>query len=214
LRVVHDGLPFNPGTVDRAAARRTFSLPEDAIVIGSLGHLSPVKGFDLLIEAFSRIASEFPKAFLLIAGGDILGDRQVRLILQKQIADLGLNERIHLPGALDTRQGFFSCMDLFAVASRTEGFSLSLVEAMQHGLPSVVTSSGGCTEAARPEKEALRFTSGNTLDLAEKLKELINNPELRLRLGEAARKRAQSYLTLTRCAQEYHQVYKEALTKH
>jgi glycosyltransferase involved in cell wall biosynthesis len=214
LTVVHDGLPFFPGDINRTDARRMFSLPDDAIVIGSLGHLAPVKGFDLLIDAFARLASDIPRAILLIAGGDILGDNRVRLLLQKQISKLGLAERVRLLGPLDTRQGFLSCLDLFAVASRTEGFSLALVEAMQHGLPSVVTSAGGCIEAARPDREALCFTSGNTLELAGKLKELINNPALRAKLGQAAQKRAQTYLSVARCADEYRKVYREVLTKH
>jgi glycosyltransferase involved in cell wall biosynthesis len=214
LTVVHDGLPFDPGDMNRTDARPIFNLPDDAIVVGSLGHFAPVKGFDLLIDAFARLASDSPEAILLIAGGDILGDNRVRLFLQEQISKLSLTERVRLLGPLDARQGFLSCLDLFAVASRTEGFSLSLVEAMQHGLPSVVTSAGGCIEAARPDQEALCFTSGNTLELAGKLKELINNPGLRMKLGQAALKRAQTYLSVTRCADEYQKVYMEVIGKH
>jgi glycosyltransferase involved in cell wall biosynthesis len=213
LTVVHDGLPFHPGDASRAEARRMFNLPDDAVVIGSLGHLAPVKGFDLLIDAFARLSGEIPNSILLIAGGDILGDNRLRLLLQKQISGLGLTERVRLLGPLDTRQGFLSGLDLFAVASRTEGFSLALVEAMQHGLPSVVTSAGGCLEAARPDQEALVFTSGNIAELADKLKRLMNNPDQRAKLGQAAQKRAQTHLSITRCADEYDKVYKEVLAK-
>jgi glycosyltransferase involved in cell wall biosynthesis len=134
--------------------------------------------------------------------------------LQKQISDLGLSGRIRLLGVLDTRQGFLSGLDLFAVASRTEGFSLALVEAMQHGLPSVVTSAGGCAEAARPGQESLLFTSGNIVDLADKMKKLINDSSLRAKLGQSARERAKTYLTVARCAGEYNRVYEEVNRSH
>lgn len=209
LCVVHDGIPFNPGTITRAEARTLFKLPADAFVIGSLGHFAPVKGFDLLIDAFARVAEDIEHSCLLIAGGDILGDNSVRNSLQNQINQLRLTDRIRLLGALDTRQGFLGCLDLFAVASRTEGFSLALVEAMQHGLASVVTSAGGCSEAARPEQESLVFASGDAGHLADQLRVLAQNADLRSKLGTAARLRAQSYLTLNRCAAEYEKVYEE-----
>ncbi|MBU0690280.1 glycosyltransferase family 4 protein [bacterium] len=209
LRVVHDGLPFNPGTISRDEARARFNIAPDAFVIGSLGHLSPVKGFDLLIDAFARLAPQFENSMLLIAGGGVLGDNQVRNLLQEQIDCSGLSKRVRLLDTLDTRQGFLGCLDLFAVASRTEGFSLALVEAMQHGLASVVTSAGGCLEAARPGEESLVFTSGNVGHLADQLRLLIKDSELRAKLGSSAQIRAQNYLTLNRCAAEYEKVYEE-----
>jgi glycosyltransferase involved in cell wall biosynthesis len=78
---------------------------------------------------------------------------------------------------------------------------------MQHGKPSVVTSAGGSIEAARPEREALVFESGNPASLASNLERLIGDSHLRNTLGEAARSRAQSYLTIERCAADYNILY-------
>jgi len=209
IRVVHDGLEFAPEPVDNSVARRDLGLPMRGLLIGSLGHLAPVKGFDLLIDALARIGDSQPDLSLVIAGGDVLGDPTVRNRLRAQAQRLGLADRVHLLGALQSRQAFFSALDLLAVASRTEGFSLALVEAMQHGLPSVVTSAGGCGEAARPQMESIVFRSGNIEDLARSLQLLTTDAALRVKLGSAARLRAQSYLTLDRCAGEYEQVYEE-----
>jgi glycosyltransferase involved in cell wall biosynthesis len=212
MTVVHDGLPLNSNTLSRDDARARLGLPNDATTIGSLGFFAPVKGFDLLIRAFAPLASRDAHLLLLIAGGDVLGDTSHRQELERLIARLGLMDRVQLIGPVDPRAGFLAALDIFVVASRSEGFSLSLIEAMQHGLPSVVTSAGGSLEAARPGKEALVFQSGDTADLSRKLEKLLLERSMRETFGRSSRERAETYLTIERCATEYDLVYDQVLS--
>jgi glycosyltransferase involved in cell wall biosynthesis len=204
---IHNGVPRLPTPVLRETARKHFAVTEGQLIIGSLGHMAPVKGFDLLIRAFAELAPQYPQLMLWIAGGDVMGDMSVRHSLQELANRHALGSRIRIMDALDQRDEFLAALDLFVVASRTEGFSLVLAEAMQYGKPSVVTSAGGCSEVARSEQEALVFESGNVHNLAKNIERLVTNSDLRATLGSASFERANSYLSLQRCAEEYLAAY-------
>jgi glycosyltransferase involved in cell wall biosynthesis len=208
---IHNGLEPPAALLSQAEARARLSLPRDAILIGSMGYHAPVKGFDILVRAFARVAPRHPAARLLIAGGDVLGNNRPRLGLERLIRNLGLGDRVQLLDVQDPCAGFMSALDLFVVASRTEGMPLVLLEAMWHGKPSVVSSAGGCVEAARPGHESMVFQSRNIFDLAANLEILISDKGLRETLGKAAWARASAYLTLSRCAGEYERLYSEVL---
>ncbi|MFH1010700.1 MAG: glycosyltransferase family 4 protein [bacterium] len=208
---IHNGLAEVPNLVDKESGRARFRIAADSIVLGSLGFMAPVKGFDLLIRAAGSLTPRYPRLCLLIAGGDVLGQESVRRTLQKLVKKLNLQEHVQLLDALDPAEGFFSALDIYVVSSRTEGTPLSLIEAMQYGKPSVVTSAGGCVEAARPELEGLVFRSGDVRSLAGAIERLIMDGSLRESLGHAARERAAGYLTLSRCAGEYENLYSSVL---
>jgi glycosyltransferase involved in cell wall biosynthesis len=209
---VHNGLPPLPNRPDRETARQSFGIGERTLLLGSLGYFAPVKGFDVLLRAFALLAPRYPEAQLQIAGGDILGDTSVRLSLEKLLRELALDGRARLLCNVPSRDDYLSALDVFVVSSRTESFHLGLAEAMQFGLPSVVTSAGGCVEVARPGSESFVFTSGNPRSLAGQLEILITDPERRAALGHAALARAESYLTMTRCADDYERVYDAVLS--
>lgn len=200
--------------IPKDAARKALGIPQDAVLVGAIGYFAPVKGFDILLRAFARLASRHPNLHLLIAGGDILGDTSVRRSLEKLISTLDIGRRAKLLDALDPQAGFLSALDIFAVSSRTESFHLGLADAMRHGKPSVVTSAGGCVEVARPGKEGLMFDSRNPHSLASQLEILILDPQLREVFGKAAQERALTSLTLARCAAEYEEVYRQVISGH
>jgi glycosyltransferase involved in cell wall biosynthesis len=208
---IHNGLPDNHAILPRENGREQLGIAPDALLIGSLGFMAPVKGYDLLIRAAKSLVAKNPRLLVVIAGGDVLGDTSVRESLRKLIERFGLQDHIQLRGMLDPKKGFLSALDIYVVSSRTEGMPLSLIEAMQHGKPSVVSSAGGSSEAARPGLEGLTFKAGDVRSLTQALEKLISDQDLRESLGCSAQARATNYLTLTRCAQEYEQLYFDVL---
>lgn len=106
--------------------------PGDGQRIVAVGRLTPQKGFDLLISAFAQITSRFPQASLTI-----FGEGTERPALEKQVADLGLNDRVRLPGVTSRPGIWIEQADIFAFSSRFEGFGNVLVEAVAAGLPCV-----------------------------------------------------------------------------
>lgn len=182
-------------------------------VISSLGFFDPRKGFDLLILAFNKIAPAHPDTILVIAGGDIDGDRSYRNQLEELHEKSPFRERIQLLGEQKSGINFLANSDFCVVPSREEPASTVLIEAMHLGIPSVVTSAGGGNELARHEHESLVFESGNIADLADKLDRLLSDRELAAKLGKAAATKAHTQLTLERCARDYVALYKEVLSE-
>lgn len=208
---IYNGLPENHARLPTEAGRKRQGIAPHALVVGSLGFLAPVKGFDLLIRAVAHLTPRYPQLLLLIAGGDVLGHGSVRQSLHRLVDNLSLEGQVQLLDTLNPQQGFLSALDIYVVSSRTEGLPLSLLEAMKHGKPSVVSSAGGCAEAARPGLEGLVFKSGNVESLAQTIERLIRDGGLRNSLGRAAQERVRSYLTLRRCADEYERLYADVL---
>ena len=93
-----------------------------------------IKGFDLAIEVFSKIAYMFPNVDLDIAGE---GDDSSLIILEGKARELGIEERVHFLGKRNDIQGVMREHKLFILSSRTEGFPLVVTEAMTQGLPCV-----------------------------------------------------------------------------
>lgn len=213
IRCIFDGFPTKTAQKPQKEARRQLNLPENRIIVGSLGYLAPVKGFDLLVEAAGLLKTEFPELLVLIGGRDVLGDTAVRTELEKLIRRKNLEQTVQIFDIKDSPTDFLATLDLYVVASRSEGFSLSLVEAMMNGKPSVVTSAGGCAEAARPGMESLVFRSGNFRSLADRIADLLKDTNLQEKFGEASRRRAQEDLSLERCAEAYEELYFEILEK-
>lgn len=191
--------------------RGIWGIPKDCRVIGALGYYNSNKGFDLLVRAFGDVASHIMDAQLVIAGSTHFEDKAYFQELKALRDESEYSNRIHLLGEQRSGAEFMYNVDICAVSSRQESFSLVLAEGMQFGKPSVVTSAGGSKEVARDGVEGLVFESGNVRDLAAKLERLLTDAELSSRLGKAAATRAKSDLTIERCAQEHVDIYKEVL---
>ena len=133
----------------RCEIRARFAIPEDAFVIGSVGRLAHIKGHDRLINAFAALhpqlslttTSLHPSPHLLL-----IGDGPERLALERQVELLGLAGRVTFSGFQADPVAFYQAMDLFVLPSRSEGLSISLLEAMSHGTPVAVTDVGANRE--------------------------------------------------------------------
>ena len=104
---------------------------QDRILL-AVGRLHTDKGFDLLVEAFGEIAAQLPQWQLVI-----LGEGTQRAALTAQIARLGLQDRVSLPGRVGNVDDWYAAADLYVLSSRVEGLSNTLLEAMASGLAAV-----------------------------------------------------------------------------
>lgn len=148
----------------------------------AMGRLSPEKGFDLLIEAFARLAERHPHWTL-----DIFGAGPERDALQRQIAGLKLEQRVHVRGWTDDPWAEFSRAGLFVLSSHYEGFPNALLDAMACGLPAVsFDCPSGPAEIIRHTIDGLLAEPDNVAALADALHQLMADEGLRCDYGARA----------------------------
>jgi glycosyltransferase involved in cell wall biosynthesis len=155
----------------------------------AVGRLVEQKGFDLLIEAFSRIAEELPDWRLVIWGeGPLRGD------LERQRDALGLTHLVSLPG-VTTRPGLWvEDADVFVLSSRFEGWGIALTEAMAAGLPAVSFDCPfGPAEMITNGVDGILVAPEDVSALADVLRKVMVDAELRERLGNAGRESSRRF---------------------
>ena len=177
---------------ERDAAREHFGLDADAEVIVSISRLVPRKGFETAIRAAARLGRVRPKLRLVIAGGGRDDDRLRRLAaeLDAPVTFLGRIPNDDLPL-------LHGCADVFAMLCRNrwggleqEGFGIVFVEAASCGVPQVAGDSGGAAEAvAHGETGFVIGDPEDTQAVADAFATLLDDDDLRRRMGERSRQR-------------------------
>lgn len=164
-------------------ARRVLNDCRNRNVLIAVGRLAVEKGHDILIRAFARVAGDRPDWLLLI-----LGEGPERNQLVTLSRELGVADRVLLPGFSGTPPVLLQRAQLFVLPSRYEGFPNALLEAMACGLPCVSSDCpNGPAELIDHLKSGLLVPPENVEALAAALAQLMDDPSLRQRLGRAAR---------------------------
>ncbi len=209
VRVIWNGAPleeFAPVPRERAlAVRRGLSLPDDALVVGTVGRLSAQKGHRFLLDAAAALLPRRPQARLLIAGdGDLLED------LRGQAARLGISDRVVFAGHRTDVADVLGAIDVFCISSLYEGTPLALFEAMAAGRPVVSTSVDGCREVLEDGVSGLLVPPGDAAALAAALDRAVADPDLRAALGRCALEASRRY-DVRACVDAMQALYDELL---
>lgn len=159
-------------------------------IIISAGRLEKQKNHNMLIQAFSEIAKDFPKYEL-----HIYGEGSLRKELEQQIKALGLQDRVKLPGNHIDYQNRLCEADIFVLSSDFEGLSNALLEAMVLGVPCISTDCAGSDEVVQSDNNGVLVPVGDMTALAEAMRRVLSDDELKKRLGQAAKIATQSYRT-------------------
>lgn len=149
----------------------------------AIGRLVPLKGFDLLLAAFAKVAEEFPEWQL-----DIFGQGPLREELEKQRDQLGVKNQVHFRGITTDVDAEPERSDIFVLSSRIEGFPNVLLEAMASGVAVIAADCKfGPGEIVDNENNGLLIPTENIPALTLALQRLMSDAELRRKLGNAAR---------------------------
>jgi glycosyltransferase involved in cell wall biosynthesis len=162
----------------------------DDKTIVTLSRLSHEKGLDLLMEAWSGLAPQYPDWDLKVFGA---GPEEAEL--REQARTLGLDDTKIFQGKTSDIDGALSTASVYVLPSRQEGFPVAVMEAMAYGLP---TAAFDCAPGIRELIEdevagGLVVTAGNVSGLAAALERLMKDRDLRVRLGEAGRQAVQRF---------------------
>lgn len=207
VEVIHYGIEPERFMRPNLDLRKTWNLNEKPL-IGSLGRLEPVKGFDLLIQAMPVVLRQIPHATLLIAGHDPWGyGRTLREIANQ----LGVHEQVRFVGFQDDVCSFLHMLDIFVLASRSEGFGQVVIEAMAAGKPVVVQRIPPLTEIVVHGETGLCVEPENPEALAGAIAWLLNHPQEAQQMGRRGRQRVHEMFSAERMAREIFRVYEQLL---
>lgn len=148
----------------------------------SMGRLTNQKGFDLLLQAFQKVATRYPNWQLLI-----LGKGELREELEKKRDDLGLSDQVVFTGALNNPFTVMKKAKIFVMASRNEGFPMAHGEALACGLPVIATNCpSGPSEMVRHNLDGLLVPNLDIEAVAKAMESLMSNESKRMQLAAKA----------------------------
>jgi len=183
--VIYNGIDISRyGRNRRGALQEKLGLATDAVLVGSLGNVRPAKGYDVLIRAVRPVIERFPKVHFVIAG-DIKASLMAELERLMRAERVG--DHVHFLGYSNNSADFLAQVDLFALSSLSEGFSISTIEALATGLPVIATRCGGPEEIVTEGVDALLVPPGDPAALASGLMTLLGDEAQARRLAEAGR---------------------------
>lgn len=197
---------FPVSEASRQGIRESFGF-KDKPIVASIGRLSRNKGFDLLVDAFSVVATRVPNAHLYMALGSeadaTTEDPMLGEIVQK-VKDLGIANRVTITSSLpdESMADFYRAVDVFCLPSRYEPFGMTAVEAMACGTPTVVTTNGGLYRALQFGNDALFADSFDKEDFGITVSKILKHQGLRNRLSQQGAHKARSLFTWSGIAQQ------------
>jgi sugar transferase (PEP-CTERM/EpsH1 system associated) len=206
---IHNGVDtqrYRPrGAETRRAARARLGVPDGAFHVGCVARLAAVKDHPTLLRAFALLRGRVPGAYLTIAG-----DGPERSVLEATAAALDLAGSITFAGEVADVDAILPAFDAFALASRSEGISLTLLEAASAGLPVVATRVGGTAEIVVEGVTGLLVPPRDPSAFAAALAALARSPG-RASLGAAGRARVEDRFSVERMTRAYEALYDELL---
>jgi glycosyltransferase involved in cell wall biosynthesis len=184
VRNGRDPAIFRPDPRARTRIRAELGVPEDRVVIIAVSRLVWHKGYPELATAMRAV----PEAELWVVGERLPSDRGADMAALLRSAGLGY--RLRMLGYRTDVPALLAAADIFTLPSRFEGLPMSVIEAMLTGLPVVATNVRGPAEQVMDGVTGLSVPAGDAAALGTALGRLVRDPNLRARMGQAARHRA------------------------
>ena len=202
----YDDNRFYPvSSASREMARQHFGF--EGRVVVALGRLATNKGYDLLIDGFSVMASRIPDARLHLAlGGENMDAHEEKILneLKQKVADYGIEDRVKFSGFVSDEElpDYYRAADMFVLSSRYEPFGMTAIEAMASGTPTVITVHGGLFRAVSYGRHALFADPFDKEDLGITMMKPFKHARLYGRLSRMGAHKARSLFTWTGIAQQ------------
>ncbi len=181
-------------------------LVEGAPVIGTVGSLTPEKGFSVLLDAMPSVVERFPQATLYI-----IGDGPLRSALEQQGRERALAGAVRFVGGVDDIRPWLQSFDLFVQPSLHEGQGIALMEAMASGRPVIASRVGGIPEVVIDNETGILVPPGDPEALAASICALGADERRRRQLAAIGRARVRSQYPLERMIRGVEEIYETLL---
>lgn len=198
------GVIFNGIAIDEFRPISEGSPENGFFTVLCVSRITERKGIKYLIEAVAQLVPKYPNVKLQIAGeGDKLEE------LEKETRDRDLRDKVEFLGRVAHADlvKIYQGADVFVLPSLNEGMSNTMLEALSSGLPLVATDTGGTKELLNDGENGFIVKMKDADDIADKIEKLILNPDLKKKMGEASRQKAEG-MSWEKVAKQYYELYK------
>ena len=213
--VIHNGIDtskfLHADIQKRSELRRALNVPEDGILIGTVGEITPLKGHADFVRAAALVTKELSNCHFVIAGMDSSTTGEHLKSLQQEIANNGVEGIVSVRGWIEDLPSFYAALDVFVSASHSESFGLAIAEAMVSGKPVIATATDGAREIIEDEANGLLVPVADVQAISRSMIDLINHKELRASLGHSGRDRVQQNFSLEQMVDGSEELYQQAL---
>lgn len=207
IKLVYNGIaPLSFSTEDEAqiaAHKQTYQLPEDALVLGTIARMDPIKNHELMIKVCAEINRTGVDCRLVI-----VGDGEQRPHIEQTIKDEGMLDKVILTGYKSKPKCFFGLFDIFLLTSFSEGTSMTLLEAMSLGIPSVVTNVGGNPEVIQDQRSGIVVPSDDVAACTAAVLSIYASPQIQQSFADNARADFTQHFHVDVMNQSFNQIYK------
>ena len=196
---------FNPNALkeyNRDIQRRKLGTEKNDFVIGFVGRLVKIKGCTDLIKAVNLLVKKNKKIKLLVAGEGSEKNELVNLT-----KEFNLEKNVRFLGYVEDIKGFYNCLDVVVIPSHWESFGIVGLEAQAMGVPVIASNVEGLNEIITDKETGMLFKPKNEKDLAEKIKLVCKNIELRKKLIKNGLENVKTY-TLNEYITKLNKIYK------
>jgi glycosyltransferase involved in cell wall biosynthesis len=191
--------------INRSKFREELGVDKDQLLIGTISRFANQKDPKTFMYAARLVLKKHPNVRFLYAGDGPLFSE-----IKSLISDIGLKDRIILPGFVQTPGDYLKCLDIYVTTALYEGMPLSLLEAMCARVPAVVTNAKGNRECVT-KSTALLVSPREPSEVAGAIDQLIENSSLRKKLAIEAYAKFRKEFSEERMLDQTNKVYKESL---
>jgi glycosyltransferase involved in cell wall biosynthesis len=207
LKVIQNGFEVNKflaSKCGRTRSRLLLNVPDDRFVVGMVGRFDPLKGYDIFVKAAGILTKDHPEGFLFMVAGREINKKNE--LLRHMIIKFAPNADFKLLGERDDIPDILQSLDVFCLASRSEGFPNVVAEAMLMQIPCVVTDVGDAREIVGAS--GIVVPAENPSALASAISAVFSfDDNTRIELGNSARVRIVEDYRIESIAIQYVSLY-------
>lgn len=203
---------YIPSISGRNEIRKEFDIKDTEIVIGMLARITYGKGYEELLQAAKKLCNDYSNLRFVLVGSSSSDERDYEARI-KGIADqYNISDKVIFTGFRKDTVKILAAMDIFAFPSHAESFGYALVEAMAMEKPSVGTNAHGILDIINDGTSGYLFNNKDSQDLEKKLRILIESPDIRIKIGKAARKQVIEKFDLEKQTQKLVELYNKLVS--
>jgi glycosyltransferase involved in cell wall biosynthesis len=205
ITCIYNGIPLEKFQKLKPAPdiRAKIGIPRYSVLVGTVARLIPQKGVSVLIKAAVNLHQKFPDVYFTV-----IGDGPFRESLELEAAGAGLKKFMIFTGYRNDVPEILSVLDIFALPTLEEGFSIVTLEAMAMKKPVIASEVGGLPEIITPDT-GITVPPNKPEQLEQALADLICNPAKRVLMGNCALERVKQLFTIEQMAAQHLDLYQE-----